>query len=235
MRMTVQDVMTTDVAAVNEKASFHVVAELLIKRGVSGVPVLDDDNRVKGVVSEADLLAKEEFKARYYGDDYRPPLRARIRHSMGSEGSGYYKALGETAGELMTSPAFVTTPEVPIVQAARLMDRHGVKRLPVVDAGGRLVGIVSRRDLIKVFVRADQDIKDIVLAGIPSSVMWTDPAGIDVQVRDGVVTLSGVVSRHTEAIAAVRMTESVDGVVAVRDELSWKHDDVANIPIWGGA
>ncbi|MFG1946721.1 CBS domain-containing protein, partial [Nonomuraea sp. NPDC048826] len=89
MTAVVENVMTTEVAAVNQNASFHTVAELLISRSVSGMPVLDDDNRVLGVVSEADLLAKEEFKQLYYGDDYRPPLRARIRHTAGSEGSGY--------------------------------------------------------------------------------------------------------------------------------------------------
>ncbi|MFD1546061.1 CBS domain-containing protein [Nonomuraea guangzhouensis] len=235
MRMTVADVMTTDVAAVNRNASFHTVADLLISKAVSGVPVLDDDNHVLGVVSEADLLAKEEFKERYYGEAYRPPLRARIRHSMGSEGSASYKSIGETAGELMTSPARVTTPDSPVVAAARLMDHHGVKRLPVVDADGKLVGIVSRRDLLKVFLRADEEIRELVLARIPISAMWTDPKGLDVKVAEGVVTLSGVVSKHSEAIAAVRMAEGIDGVVAVHDELTWQHDDVVDLPIWGGA
>ncbi|MEU7746048.1 CBS domain-containing protein [Nonomuraea sp. NPDC049158] len=235
MRTTVADVMTTDVTAVNHKASFHTVADLLISKAVSGVPVLDDDNHVLGVVSEADLLAKEEFKELYYDDAYRPPLRARIRHTMGSEGTGSYKALGETAGELMTAPAHVTTPDSPVVAAARLMDRHGVKRLPVVDADGELVGIVSRRDLLKVFLRADEAIRTLVLTGIPTSAMWTDPKGLDVKVTEGVVTLNGIVSRHTEAIAAIRMAESIDGVVAVHDELTWKHDDVIEVPMWGGA
>ncbi|MEV1243410.1 CBS domain-containing protein [Nonomuraea sp. NPDC050022] len=235
MRMTVQDVMTTDVAAVNHQASFHTVADLLISKAVSGMPVLDDDDHVLGVISEADLLAKEEFKELYYDDAYRPPLRARIRHVMGSEGTRSYKALGETAGELMTAPAHVTTPDSPIVLAARLMDTHGVKRLPVIDADGRLVGIVSRRDLLKAFVRADEEIRELVLAGIPTSTMWTDPKGLDVKVTEGVVTLNGIVSRHTEAISAVRMAESIDGVVAVHDELIWKHDDVLEVPMWGGA
>ncbi|MEV6158660.1 CBS domain-containing protein, partial [Nonomuraea sp. NPDC052129] len=164
-----------------------------------------------------------------------PPLRARIRHVMGSEGTGSYKALGETAGELMTAPAHVTTPDSPIVLAARLMDTHGVKRLPVIDADGKLVGIVSRRDLLKVFLRTDEEIRELVLAGIPTSTMWTDPKGLDVKVAEGVVTLTGVVSRHTESIAAVRMAESIDGVVAVHDELTWKHDDVLEVPMWGGA
>ncbi|MEV6160183.1 CBS domain-containing protein [Nonomuraea sp. NPDC052129] len=235
MRMTVQDVMTTDVAAVNHQASFRTVADLLIGKAVSGMPVLDDDDHVLGVVSEADLLAKEEFKELYYDDAYRPPLRARIRHVMGSEGTGSYKALGETAGELMTAPAHVTTPDSPIVLAARLMDTHGVKRLPVIDADGKLVGIVSRRDLLKVFLRTDEEIRKLVLAGIPTSTMWTDPSGLGIKVAEGVVTLTGVVSRHTESIAAVRMAESIDGVVAVHDELTWKHDDVIEVPMWGGA
>jgi CBS-domain-containing membrane protein len=234
MRTLVQDVMTTDVAAVNENASFHTVAELLINRGVSGVPVLDDDNRVLGVVSEADLLAKQEFKERYYGDGYTPPLRARIRHTVGSEGSGFYKALGETAGALMTSPAHTTNPDVAVVLAARQMDKHGVKRLPVVDAEGRLVGIVSRRDLIKVFLRTDTDIERQVreaLQAAPGEV--TD---LGVTVADAVVTLTGKFDKHSHAIAAVRMTERIDSVVAVHDELTWKHDDLVKLPVaWGGA
>ncbi|TYB60301.1 CBS domain-containing protein [Nonomuraea sp. PA05] len=222
--------MTTEVAAVNQKASFHTVAELLIDKGVSGVPVLDDDNRVLGVVSEADLLAKEEFKERYYGDDYRPPLCARVRHTAGSEGSGYRKSLGETAGELMTSPAHVIDPDAPVVTAARLMDRYGVKRLPVVDADGRLLGIVSRRDLIKVFLLPDKDIEQRARDAVRA-----DTYGLNVTVTDGVVTLSGTLPEHSQAVTAVRLAENIDGVVAVHDELGWKHDDIADLPMWGGA
>ncbi|MDP4510498.1 CBS domain-containing protein [Nonomuraea turcica] len=234
MRMTVENVMTTDVAAVNQKASFHTVADLLINRGVSGVPVLDDDNRVVGVVSEADLLAKQEYKERHRGDYYRPSLGARIRHTVGSEGSGFYKSLGETAGALMTSPAHTTTPDAPVVVAARQMDKYGVKRLPVVDMGGRLVGIVSRRDLIKVFLRADTDIEHQVreaIQAVPGEV-----TALGITVADAVVTLSGTYDDHSHAIAAVRMAERIDSVVAVHDELTWKHDDIVELPVvWGGA
>jgi CBS domain-containing protein len=235
MSMTVRDVMTTDVASVHQDASFHVVAELLIDRGVSGVPVVDDDDRVQGVVSEADLLAKEEFKERYYGDDYRPPLRARLRHAFGGEGSGFRKAKGETAGQLMSAPAHVVTPDASVVQAARLMDSRGVKRLPVVDAGGRLVGIVSRLDLIRVFVRDDEEIRSQVMESVADTAVWSPPDAVTVRVSGGVVILSGVVTRHTEAIAVARMAANVDGVVTVRDKLAWKHDDVVDIPVWGGA
>ncbi|MFC7040641.1 CBS domain-containing protein, partial [Nonomuraea rubra] len=167
------------------------------------------------------------FKERYYGDGYRPPLRARIRHTAGSEGSGYRKSLGETAGALMTSPAHVTTPDAAIVTAARLMDRHGVKRLPVVDPDGRLAGIVSRRDLIKVFLRRDQDIEQEVREALHGRA--------DVTVTDAVVTLTGTYAERSHAVTAVRLAENIDGVVAVRDELAWKHDDIADLPMWGGA
>ncbi|TMR90700.1 CBS domain-containing protein [Nonomuraea basaltis] len=230
MRATVATVMTTDVVAVNEKASFHTVTALLTTRGVSGVPVLDDDNHVLGVVSEADLLAKQEFKQRYHGDYYRPSLGARIRHTAGSEGSGFSKALGETVRELMTSPAHTTTPGTSVVLAARLMDTYGIKRLPVVDADGRLVGIVSRRDLIKVFLREDADIERQVQETIPS-----DVPGVEITVSEGVVTLSGTLNEHSQAITAVRLAESIDGVVAVHDQLGWKRDDIVKLPVWGGA
>lgn len=232
MRMTVKDVMTTDVAAVNQSAAFHVVAEILINKRVSGAPVLDDDDHVLGVVSEADLLAKEEFKQRYYGDFYRPPLRARLRHAVGSEHDRYRKSQGESAGELMSAPAVVITPEESVVQAARLMDARGIKRLPVVDPEGRLVGIVSRRDLIKVFVRADEDIRRRVVGDIPLHLVPV----LDVTVKDGVVHLGGQTGTRSEANLVVRHAESIDGVVGVHDELTWKEDDIAaNPPVWGGA
>ncbi|NUR88281.1 MAG: CBS domain-containing protein, partial [Nonomuraea sp.] len=205
-------------------------------RGVSGLPVVDGDGRVVGVVSESDLLTKEEFKEVYRGEGYQPPVRARLRRSMGSEGSAYRKAKGETAGELMTAPACTTTPDAPVVLAARLMDRHGIKRLPVVDDSGRLVGIVSRRDLLKVFLRRDEDIRAQVLSGLPLHTMWSDGKGLVVQVREGVVTLAGKTDQHSEAVTAVQMAESLDGVVGVRDELTWKHDDLISLPaMWGGA
>ncbi|MFC4119814.1 CBS domain-containing protein [Nonomuraea zeae] len=214
MKSTVQDVMTTHVAAVRQKASFHTVAELLIEKGVSGMPVLDDDGRVVGVVSETDLLAKEEFKQCYYGDEYRPPLRARIRHAAGAEGSRHRKSAGETAGDLMTSPAHVITAEASIVTAARHMDRHGVKRLPVVDARGRLVGIVSRRDLIKVFLRTDRDLLPLVRAAVHA-----DELGIGVSVSGGVVTLRGAFPERSQPGMAIRLAESVDGVVGVHHRI----------------
>ncbi|MEO3799798.1 CBS domain-containing protein [Nonomuraea sp. B1E8] len=127
----------------------------------------------------------------------------------------------------MTSPARTTTTDAPVVLAARLMDKYGVKRLPVVNADGRLVGIVSRRDLIKVFLRADSDIERQVREAVGDDV--------DITVADGVVTLAGTLDEHSHAIKAVGLVENLDGVVAVHDDLGWKHDDIVDLPVWGGA
>jgi len=237
MRTRVKDVMTTDVVAVHQDTTFHEVAELLIEHGVSGLPVLDDEGRVAGVVSEADLLHKEEFKERYHGEGYRPSLTARLRHRLGSEGDTRRKAEGTTAGELMTAPAYVTEPDAPVVLAARLMDRHGVKRLPVVDRDGGLVGIVSRRDLIRVFVRTDAELAEQVREDVLRQALGTVPTLFDVEVREGVVTLRGEFLRKSEAMAAARLTENLDGVVAVVNELRYVEDDTAaeSLPVWGGA
>jgi CBS domain-containing protein len=237
MRTTVKDVMTTQVVAVQEDATFHEVAKIIIDKGVSGVPVLGADGRVVGVVSEGDLLHKEEFKERYYREGYRPTIGARLRHRLGAEGDTRRKAAAKTAGELMTSPAFVTTPGSPVVVAARIMDRHGVKRLPVVDAEGKLMGIVSRRDLIRVFVRTDEELAERIREDVLKRALAVEPNLVGIEVRDGVVTLTGELRRRSETIAAGRLTENLDGVVAVENRLRFVDDDTVaeTLPVWGGA
>ncbi|MFG1688221.1 CBS domain-containing protein [Nonomuraea sp. NPDC049269] len=219
-RRTVADVMTAKVITVTAKTPFKDIAETLIAGGISAVPVVDEGGHVVGMVSEADLLRKEEFREQFYREGYRPPLRARLRHPKGGK-----KATGDTAGELMTSPPITVSPEASAVSAARLMDAHDVKRLAVVDADGHLAGIVSRRDLIKVFLRGDDDIAAEVREDVLDRGLWVDTSGVTVQVRQGVVTLSGQMDRKTETAIAVRMAGRVDGVVDVIDELTWKHDD----------
>ncbi|MEU7746050.1 CBS domain-containing protein [Nonomuraea sp. NPDC049158] len=219
-RRTVADVMTAKVVTVTARTPFKDIAETLIAGGISAVPVVDDDGHVVGMVSEADLLRKEEFREQFYREGYQPPLRARLRHPKGKR-----KAAGDTAGELMTSPAITVSPQASVVSAARLMDAHDVKRLAVVDQAGVLVGIVSRRDLVKLFLRSDDDIAAEVREDILDRGLWVDTSGVVVQVRHGVVTLSGQMDRKTETAIAVRMTGRVNGVVDVIDELTWKHDD----------
>jgi CBS domain-containing protein len=141
------DVMTTTVVAVRERATYKEIADALAEFGVGAVPVLDEDDRVVGLVSEADVLPKVEFA----GDEPRPPLFARLRRRRARA-----KPAGDTAGALMTSPAITIGPDSSIMDAARLMEDARVKRLPVVGDEGRLAGIVTRRDLLRAFLRLDE-------------------------------------------------------------------------------
>ncbi|MGC5015743.1 CBS domain-containing protein [Streptosporangium sp. DT93] len=226
MRTKVENVMTRNVAMVTADTPFKDIAETLIEHAVSAVPVVDEEGRVIGIVSEADLLAKEEFREQYYREGYQPPLRTRLRHRLGQEGRDLrIKAHGDVAAELMTSPAVTVVKEMSVVGAARLMEEHGIKRLPVVDHEGRLAGVVSRRDLIRVFVRPDSDIADEVRKEVLERSLWVDTEQVHVQVDHGVVTLTGTMERHSEADLAARMTGRINGVVDVVNEVRWKEDD----------
>ncbi|WP_424536428.1 CBS domain-containing protein [Sphaerisporangium viridialbum] len=226
MHKKVRDVMTRKVASVNGSTPFKDVAEVLTAHGVSAVPVVDGEGYVIGVISEADLLCKEEFRQQYYGENYRPPLRARLRRRIGRPGAAPKdKARAETAAELMTAPAITVRAYANVVAAARAMEAHRVKRLPVVDEEGRLEGIVSRHDLLKVFARTDDDIAAEIRDDILQGPMWMDTSGVRVSVSEGVVTLSGHLARHSDAQTIARMTERVNGVVDVLDKLEWQQDD----------
>ncbi|MDF5754253.1 CBS domain-containing protein [Spongiactinospora sp. TRM90649] len=225
MTMTVASVMTITVASVTRDVPFHVVAEKLIATGVGALPVLDPGGVVVGMISEADLLRKEDFKERYYGEYYYPPLRTRLRRRSGARRET--SAEGVTAGELMSSPAIVVAADSPVVLAARLMERHGIKRLPVVDDLGRLAGIVTRRDLLKVFLRPDADIAGD--AGRHADILQVD--ALKITVADGVLTLSGSVERRSQADAAARAADRLDGVVAVHSQITWTQDDTAPVTV----
>jgi CBS domain-containing protein len=214
-RWYVGDVMTRDVVSVATTAGYKEIADLMVRHGVSAVPVVDAQRRVLGVVSEADLLAKLEYADRVP----RHPLAARrVRVDR-------QKAAGDTAGELMTAPAVTVGPTQTVTRVARLMDAARVKRLPVVDGDGRLVGIVSRRDLVRMYTRSDREIQAGVSGGVLRS-LWLDPADLDIQVRAGVVTLSGRVERRSLAQIVVAFVKATPGVVDVVDRLSWNIDDL---------
>jgi CBS domain-containing protein len=226
MHKKVRDVMTTQVASVNGSTPFRDIAEVLITHNVSAAPVVDGEGHVIGVVSEADLLRKEELREQYYREGYKLPLSARLRERLGRPGGDVEeKARALTAAQLMTAPPITITPYKSVVSAARLMSKHGVKRLPVVDDEGRLVGIVSRHDLLKVFVRADEDILDEVRRDIINGALWTDTSRLKASVREGVVTLSGQVENRSDAKILVRMAERINGVLGVVDEIEWERDD----------
>jgi CBS-domain-containing membrane protein len=216
MGQRVRDVMTPDVVTVEEHASFKEVATRLTDRRVSALPVLDRQGRVVGIVSEADLMLKEEFP--------EGPPEARLFHGRRRRETRA-KVAGGTAAELMTSPAVTIGPDASVAEAARLLHRHGIKRLPVVDPAGPLLGIVSRADLLKVFLRADADIATEVRQQVLVRAIWLDPDTVVVEVRDGVVTLTGQLERRSLIPITVGLVRGLDGVVGVVDRLSFQFDD----------
>ncbi|UBU08981.1 CBS domain-containing protein [Nonomuraea gerenzanensis] len=232
MRTTVKDVMTTRVASVEAGTPFKDVAETLVEHGISAVPVVDGEQRVLGVVSEGDLMCKEEFRELYCGESYRPPLRARLRRRMaGQAGNGEEKAGGHTAADLMTAPAVTVPASASISRAARIMDECGVKRLVVVDAEGRLRGIVSRRDLLRMYLRDDDETRRRVVEGISPEARWNDRDGILVEVRNGIVTLSGHTRKRSDADAALRSALRMEGVVDVQQTFTWRENDLLEVPV----
>ncbi|HEX9064340.1 MAG TPA: CBS domain-containing protein [Streptosporangiaceae bacterium] len=208
MTMTVRDVMTTRVVAVRTSASFREMAGMLRQSRISAFPVLDDAGRVIGVVSAGDLLVKEAVQAE------GTSLLAALRHVHEDD-----KAAGVTAADLMTSPAVTIGPDAPVEAAARLMYDKRVKRLPVVHAGGRLVGIVSRVDVLAVYSRPDAEIAAEVTRQVLPGVASRSPHGLKTEVKDGIVTVSGPVRDEREARAITEAVRHVQGVVAVRDRL----------------
>ncbi len=210
MTATVKDVMTTTVVALRKTADFKEIVSVLRRYRVSACPVIDDNDRVIGVVSEADLLYKET-------EPDRPPALLRLQWRLDEE----YKSKAVTAGQLMTSPAVTVQPGLPVVDAARLMQDRLVKRLPVVNYDGELVGIVTRSDVLAIFERPDQDIWDEVTKVIVGTEFGLDPANFEVSVRSGVVTIEGIVELRRTALDLVRRVRHAEGVVSVRNRLSF--------------
>jgi CBS domain-containing protein len=207
-RWRVRDVMTTDVAIVSSGTSYHDVAALMSERKVTAVPVLDHGRRVIGIISEADLIRRQERRFSRAGTG----LPRRRRRELA-------QARALTAARLMTTPPITIHPDAPLGAAARQLNGHRIRRMPVVDSDGRLLGIVSRRDLLRVFLRPDKDIAADVRAVI-TDILLEDPEQFSVTVHDGTVTLSGGPGDPETAAAAVRLAEDVDGVIRVIDRLA---------------
>jgi CBS domain-containing protein len=208
---TVRDVMTTKVVTVDRITPYKEIARLLAQHKISAVPVLTMGRHVAGVVSEADLLAAEDQDAR---KARAGKARLPWRHAAGQHP-------GRIAEDLMSAPAITIHPDAPIPRAASLMHHYHVTRLPVTDPDGKLLGIVSRRDLLSVFLRPDAQIASEVrelLAGI----LPPDLHGVSVSVHEGVVILTaapGTADRHDLLTVAVRLIWDIDGVVDVIEKL----------------
>jgi CBS-domain-containing membrane protein len=225
MNAVVRDVMTPDVITVSEDTSFEVIAAALRENRVSAFPVLDEASQVIGVVSESDLLAKLAL-----GIDDHGTVPGMITGIV--RGQQLKKAHAVTAAELMTSPAYTAAPEDTVEQAARIMYLRNVKRLPVVDVGGRLAGIVSRADVLAVYGRTDADIAEEIRTGILSTETPADPGTLDVSVTAGVATIVGRPQTREQGHAIIGRARHVQGVVAVRDrlELAYRRGPARGLP-----
>jgi CBS domain-containing protein len=215
----VRDVMTRSVRSVRPDAPLREVAQLLIDERISGVPVADDEGRVLGVVSEADFLIKERGPAAI-----RHRRFERLLGEAESSRAELAKLGATTAGEAMTSPAVTIGPGRQIAEAARLMSARGINRLPVVDTS-RLVGIVTRADLLRAYVRPDHELERTIREDVLLRMLWLDPAGFDVTVKNGVATIVGRVDRRSMSEMIDDTVRMVPGLIDVRTDIAWATDD----------
>jgi CBS domain-containing protein len=216
--MRVREVMTTDVAAARPETSLKEAAREMAARGISGMPVVDDDGRVVGVISEADLLGKERQEP-----ESGNGVVGRLRHRPDPEAERRFEA--RDVGGAMTAPAITVESHCPVTAAAERMLAARINRLPVVQRG-RLVGIVTRADLVRAFARSDEElateIREIIAL---QQELWRDDGALDVGIDGGEVQLRGRVRRRAEAEVLPKLIRTVPGVVGVRSELVWAEDD----------
>lgn len=212
---TVADVMTRRVLTARPAMPLKELARVLAENGLSALPVLDPDDRVIGMVSERDLLSKQAQSV-----PGRPHWwqRREVREEIRRAG-------GDTVGHVMTGSAVTISPGAGLPEAARRMIEHDVKHLPVIDHAGALVGVVSRADLVRAFVRSDDEIRDAVVNEVFRHILWVDPTEVEVTITDGIVTLSGTVEQRSTAEIAERLVHRLDGVVDVVSGLEYRLDD----------
>lgn len=207
--MKVSDLMTKDVAFVKPTRTLREAAALLVEKRISGMPVVNDENEVVGVLSEADILVKTG------GSSSRNRLLGwLLEPDFGDED----KIRAETVGEAMSAPAITVTSHRPVHEAARLMVGEGVNRLPVVE-DGKLIGIITRADIVRAFSRSDAEIADEIRSDILRRTFWLEPGRVSVTVVDGAVTLEGEVETAADEEVLPALVARVPGVVAVHAEL----------------
>jgi CBS domain-containing protein len=213
----IKELMTEDVIAVGPEAPLKDVAAILAERRISGLPVISEQRSVIGVVSEADILVKEQGPEPHHGGLIGWLLEGGLADEE--------KLAARTAGEAMTSPAITIGAERQVSEAARLMTENRIKRLPVVDTDGTLAGIVTRADLVKAFARPDAEILREIREEVIGRTLWIEDEKLDVTVERGQVTLSGQVERKSDAELLPRFIARVPGVISVRSTLTWEWDD----------
>ena len=219
---TVADVMVEDVVTVQPDTPYKVLVEKLWLQGVSGLPVIDSQGKLVGIVSEADLMSKQEHGGGAKAMEIMRGLSLLAPEVLSADAgallTGLSKAVGQTAADLMTSPVITIGPEATLTAAAAAMHKRNLKRLPVVGQDGRLAGIISRSDLLKVFLRSDESIEIDVKEALRADL--GDPHGVTAKVVNGVVTLEGEVPSPIESETLVRHLDTLPGVVGVEARLS---------------
>lgn len=215
--MQIKELMTNNPIAVGPDTPLRDVAIILTEHGFSGLPVIGERLEVLGVVSEADILVKEQGPA-----DRRGGVLGWL---LADEVPDAAKLAARTAGEAMTSPAITVGPEAHVSYAARLMTENMIKRLPVVDSHGTLIGIVTQADLVRAFARPDHEIEREIREDVIRRILWIEAPNLVVRVERGEATLSGRLDRRTDAELLEQFVARVPGVVSVHSTLGWRWDD----------
>jgi CBS domain-containing protein len=222
LHRSVSDVMTSRVHVASPLAPFKQLVRLIEENRVSAIPIVDQQGVPVGIVSESDLLLKERrFDLERSHDLLHVQKRRQDR----------VKARGTVASEVMTSPAITVPSETSLSDAARIMQEKNVRRLVVVDERGRIAGIVSRSDLLQVFLRSDEELREEITKNLIPAVLLPSDDEVGVDVSWNVATLSGEVDRRSDAEILTRLTLQLDGIVDVVDRLSYRWDDTANAPL----
>jgi len=214
--MKVKDIMTRDVVTIGPEAELRDVAKLLVENGFSGLPVCGVQRELLGIVSEGDILVKEGGPREQNGF---------LRRLRGTQSSSAQKARALKVGDAMTAPVVTISPHSSVAEAARRMSDLGIKRLPVVR-DGELVGIVSRTDLVRAFVRSDEEIAREIRDDLLRRTLWLEvPEAVQVSVERGAVRLSGRVETASDAVLLERLVARVPGVISVDADLGWRFDE----------
>ena len=220
--MKAHDVMTWGAITVEPEASVARAVRLMLQNKISGLPVVDGEGRLVGMVTEGDFLRRGEL-----GTQRQRPRWLEFLLGPGRLAAEYVQSSGQKVIEIMTIEPKTITPETPLDEIVRLMERHRIKRLPVVQ-DGKLVGIVSRANLLHELASVAREVKppagddaairERILAECARQSWATH---VNVVVRDGVVGLWGVITDERERQAFIVAAENVPGVKAVHDHLAW--------------
>ena len=218
--MRVRDVMTTPAITVSPETPFPELVDRLLSHGVSGLPVVDTSGVMVGIVTEADLVPKEA-----YGGHKRRLIQVLADLVAGGETRWAIKARGRTAAHVMTRDVTTVGPDVQIRVAARRLVEAGVKRMPVVDETGHVLGVVSRRDMLQILHRSDEEIRHGIEAALVDPRRAPEHLDVEVAVEDGVVTLTGTALFPQDVAVLTSMIWRIPGVVDVSNHVQSREPD----------